>query len=343
MRYLSTNILQIRFIALAFCLGLVQFAVLWWNHFPDDDAFFDGLHTFFTISLCGLVLRVIQFNYHTKHSITFSKFGLIATLSLIIHYSSLFLLRNVLSNDYYREYVYNIQGVRYVFNLIILIAVSLFWWIAKNAQTQHKVQEQILEQERALARAELVNINNQLQPHFLFNSLNSISALSMIDPKEANRMIHLLSDFLRGTLRKDFEKLVSFKDELNQANLYLEIEKIRFGNRLSVQTAIDDTAINANLPALIIQPLVENALKHGLNNSDDQVNIEITAKSDNKQLTITIINPYESEHISQFKGTGYGIQSVQKRLQLFFGRNDCLSIERENNEFKVILRIPQKA
>ena len=341
MKFLSTNILITRFIALTLSLGFVQFVVLWWNHFPDLDAFFDGLHTFVMITGCGLILRIIQFSFHTSKSITFSQFGLIATLALVVHYSSIYGLKFVMSHNYYLHFVYEIQGVRYVFVLIILICISLFWWIAKNAETQEKISQQLLEQERAIAKAELVNINNQLQPHFLFNSLNSISALTMIEPKEANRMIHLLSDFLRGTLRKDFEQLVAFNDELSQANLFLEIEKVRFGNRLHVDMEVEESSLKSKLPALIIQPLLENALKHGLSTSSNEINVHVEARLEQNHLYVSISNPYEKDNVSQYKGTGYGIQSVQRRLQLFYGQNDCLKIARDENLFTVQLRIPQ--
>lgn len=341
MTFIKFLTVQFRFIVLTLALGLVHFGILWWNHFPTRDALIDGGHTFFALTIVGLLLYVIQFSFHTRASMTFSQFGLIATLAFLIHYSTLYFLKPILSQDYYNAYVWHIQGLRYTIVLITLIAISLFWWIAKNREIQEKIRKQLIEQERALSKAELVNINNQLQPHFLFNSLNSISALTMIEPKEANRMIHLLSDFLRGTLKKDMEKLVSLKDELNQANLFLEIEKIRFGNRLIIDLSCDVACEEKKLPPLLIQPLVENALKHGLNTQNNTIEIKITCKLVENSLHIAIENPYDDDNVPQFKGTGYGIQSVKKRLQLFYGQTDRLRIERENGIFKVTLQIPQ--
>ena len=341
MKFLATNILITRFIALTLGLGFVQFVVLWWNHFPDLDAFFDGLHTFVMITGCGLILRIIQFSFHTRRSITFSQFGLIATLALVVHYSSLYVLQFVMSDNYYHHFVYEIQGIRYVFVLIILICISLFWWIAKNAETQEKINQQLLEQERAIAKAELVNINNQLQPHFLFNSLNSISALTMIEPKEANRMIHLLSDFLRSTLRKDFEQLVSFNDELSQANLFLEIEKVRFGHRLQTEIIFSEEALLLKIPALLLQPVVENAIKFGLYDTTGEVLISIEAKVENNYLSIMVKNPFDPETSQPLKGTGFGLSSIQRRLFLLFGRQDLIKIKKDDNYFFTNILIPQ--
>lgn len=341
MNFSKYPILQLRFIGVAFVMGLLHFGVLWWNHFPTRDSLIDGGHTFFTLTIVGLILHVIQFSFHTKASMTFSQFGVIATLALLIHYSSLYFLKPILGVEYYTNYIYKIQGIRYLIVLITLIAISLFWWIAKNAEMQEKIRKQLIANERALNKAELATINNQLQPHFLFNSLNSISALTMIEPKEANRMIHLLSDFLRGTLRKDMEKLVSLKEELNQVNLFLEIEKIRFGNRLSVETLMEVDCEDLKLPPLLIQPLVENALKHGLNTDSNTIDIKLTCKLVETSLHISVENPFDENNVPQFKGTGYGIQSVKKRLQLFYGQTDRLRVERENGIFKVTLQIPQ--
>ena len=341
MRNLGSISLQTRFIFLTFCLGIVHAGILWWNHFDTTDSMIDGGHTFFTLTIIGLIQYVIQFSFHTKSCITFSQFGLIATLAFLIHYSSLYFLKHVLNHEYFENYVYGIQGIRYILFLFVLTIFSLFWWIAKNNELQDKIRKQLIDNERALGKAELVNINNQLQPHFLFNSLNSISALTTIEPKEANRMIHLLSDFLRGTLRKDLENLVSLKEEMQQANLFLEIEKVRFGNRLNIEYDYNIQCEEYKLPPLLIQPLIENALKHGLNTEGNTITVKIACKLVNSALQIEISNPFDDDNVPQFKGTGYGIQSVRKRLQLFYSQNDMLKIERVDNIFKVTLLIPQ--
>src|SRR5690606_35869240 len=115
-----------------------------------------------------------------------------------------------------------------------------------------------------LRSAELAKLRQQLQPHFLFNSLNSISALAGSKPEEARKMVHQLSEFLRGTLHKDEQTLVPFSDELRHLQLYLDIEKVRFGNRLKTEIDTHETCLNLKLPSLILQPVVENAIKFGL-------------------------------------------------------------------------------
>src|SRR5690606_27683378 len=111
---------------------------------------------------------------------------------------------------------------------------------------------------------ELYNLRQQLQPHFLFNSLNSIIALIGNQPDRAKEMVFQLSDFLRGTLRKDDQQLIPLAEEVDHLKLYLEIEKVRFGHRLEVKIEIPKEAMEKKLPAMIVQPLLENAIKYGL-------------------------------------------------------------------------------
>src|SRR5690606_14447843 len=116
-----------------------------------------------------------------------------------------------------------------------------------------------------LAReAELSKLRQQLQPHFLFNSLNSISALAGTRPEEARKMIHQLSDFFRSTLKKESQKLIPFSEELEHLTLYLEIEKVRFGHRLRTDVTCSNEALMYRIPPLLLQPIVENAIKFGL-------------------------------------------------------------------------------
>jgi two-component system LytT family sensor kinase len=139
--------------------------------------------------------------------------------------------------------------------------ISMIWY----SQLDQKENEKRKTEAEKLARdAELYNLRQQLQPHFLFNSLNSINALIGFKPDEARKMIHQLSDFLRGTLRKDDQQQVTLNEELQHLNLYLDIEKVRFGHRLKTEISSDEKCGECILPAMILQPLVENAIKFGL-------------------------------------------------------------------------------
>jgi two-component system LytT family sensor kinase len=216
--------------------------------------------------------------------------------------------------------------------------ISALWY----SQLDHKkTVERKTEAEKLARDAELYNLRQQLQPHFLFNSLNSINALIGFKPDEARKMIHQLSDFLRGTLKKDDQLLVPLSDELTHLNLYLEIEKVRFGHRLQTEISCDDKCGEATLPSMLLQPLVENAIKFGLYDTTGEVTVSIRAETEEQYLIIMIQNPYDPKTSRPRKGTGFGLSGVQRRLYLIFARNDLMETHANDNIFTTIIKIPQ--
>lgn len=231
--------------------------------------------------------------------------------------------------------------VRGIYNLLNIALLSVFVFLWFYFSDEQKQQKLISDAETLTREAELVSLRQQLQPHFLFNSLNSISALVGTRPDEARKMIHQLSDFLRGTLRKDDHQLISLKDEMSHLKLYLDIEKVRFGHRLSTVTHTPDEYLHCKLPPLVLQPLVENAIKFGLYDVTGDVTISISCECDNQYLTITITNPFDSQTSTPRKGAGFGLSSVQRRLYLLYTRNDLLHTTHEQNLFTTTIKIPQ--
>ncbi|WP_228384142.1 sensor histidine kinase [Sphingobacteruim zhuxiongii] len=216
--------------------------------------------------------------------------------------------------------------------------INIFWNIQEELLENKKRKD---ESEKMVRDAELYNLRQQLQPHFLFNSLNSIIALIGSKPTEARNMVFQLSDFLRGTMRKDERQFSNVEDELNHLKLYLDIEKVRFGHRLSTDFDYTEEVLQAKIPVMILQPLVENAIKFGLYNVTDQVLIKIDLTLTENLLTIRISNPFETDQTEQKKGTGFGLSSIQRRLYLLFGRTDLLQTATEDQNFISTLRIPQ--
>jgi two-component system LytT family sensor kinase len=186
-------------------------------------------------------------------------------------------------------------------------------------------------------------LRQQLQPHFLFNSLNSITALVGTKPEEARRMVQQLSDFLRGTLKKDDSQLVLLEDELHHLQLYLDIEKVRFGHRLQTKITHDEISLQKKLPSLLLQPVVENAIKFGLYDTTGETCISIGAKSVDDMLVLEIRNPFDPITSSSRQGTGFGLTSVQRRLYLLFSRNDLLTTAQHENIFTTTIKIPQRS
>lgn len=263
----------------------------------------------------------------------------LAALYLWVAYQTLLFCFS--QNQTYLLFLYQSLPIRYAFVVLMLGWFILLSWIWFYLKTKQEEDERKAILEKLAKDAELSNLRQQLQPHFLFNSLNSINALINIKPDEAKRMIISLSDFLRGTLKKDEQQLVKLEDELLHLQIYLDIEKVRFGNRLSTAIRVQDEARSLELPSLLLQPLVENAIKFGLYDTTENVTIQIEAHVLLNELFIEISNPFDPQTAPPLKGTGFGLSSVTRRLYLIYGRNDLLQTEVKEKIFITRIKIPQ--
>ncbi len=206
--------------------------------------------------------------------------------------------------------------------------------VALDNRFQHQADASIL-----LKEAELFKLRQQLQPHFLYNSLNSISALIMISPDRAQEMIGKLSDFLRSSVKRESEEKLPLTEELLYIQSYLAIESVRFGDRLQVQFEKEYTD-DATLPPFLLQPILENAIKFGLYGRTGTVTITLRLELLGQMLCITITNPYDA-NAQPPKGTGFGLEGVKRRLYLLYARTDLLETKSEDENFTTILKIPQ--
>lgn len=188
--------------------------------------------------------------------------------------------------------------------------------------------------------SELSSLKSQINPHFLFNSLNSISSLTMISPDKAQEMVINLSEFLRYSLSNKEETLTTFEVELKNLERYLKIEKIRFGNRLQVEQQVNDNSRNLLIPGLLMQPIVENAIKYGVYESTEASNILIESSEIDNMLEVRVSNEYDPDYLVK-KGAGIGIRNVSSRLKIIYGRDDLLRISKTENTFEIILSFPQ--
>ena len=188
-----------------------------------------------------------------------------------------------------------------------------------EAVERGRVAEAKEDELRILAQdAELRALRAQLNPHFLFNSLNSISALTTLDPARARRMCILLSDFLRGSLKLGEKRTVALAEEVELLKAYLAIEQIRFGARLQVDWQIDPLVMDEPIPALLLQPLVENAIKHGIAGLTEGGVVRISARRERASVELKVENPVDAD-LEPPQGLGLGLRQVRTRLQLRFG------------------------
>ncbi len=241
----------------------------------------------------------------------------------------------------YSAFLHRSFGIRASIAFLFLSCVALICIIWRRQQDEEDMAGRKADAQKLAKDAELFRLRQQLQPHFLFNSLNSINALIGSQPKEARKMVQQLSEFLRGTIKKDETQWVSLGEELQHLQLYLDIETIRFGNRLQTIVEKEAAAEAMKLPALLLQPIVENAIKFGLYDTIGQTTIHIKATAENNDLIIAVENPFDPETSGSRTGVGFGLRSIERRLYLLFARTNLLNTQTEGNIFTTVLKIPQ--
>jgi two-component system, LytTR family, sensor kinase len=226
---------------------------------------------------------------------------------------------------------------------LLLVLHSAFRYYRRSREGELRASQL----EAQLSQAQLQALKMQLQPHFLFNTLHSISALVHTDPECADRMIARLGDFLRLTLENSGAQEVSLQKELEFLTCYLEIERVRFRDRLTTRMEIDSRALDTPVPNLILQPIVENALRHGIAPRSAPGRIEISAKRDNGSLRIQVRDngpglPAISKPNGRFR-EGLGLANTRERLAQLYGGSHRLELENApEGGLVVTLEIPAR-
>ena len=230
-----------------------------------------------------------------------------------------------------------LRAISGAFYYVVIVLVYYLIQYNQNLQDQQNRQLQLANE---VKDAELRMLKSQINPHFIFNSLNSISALTISNPSKAQQMIINLSSFLRYSIGKDNKETNKLAREIENIELYLAIEKVRFGDRLHFENRIPESCYQSTIPNLLLQPLFENAIKHGVQESVETIVIDLCAHLANGSLHIKISNNFDQEAVSS-KGTGIGLKNISQRLLLLYNRNDLLKHSINENKFEVSLEIPQ--
>ena len=328
-------------ISILFALGLSFFNELDAKMAAIDSAVFNGI--FFGLGLS------YWFN------VRYSSFDKSQLLNLIISHVAalvisvalaLFLTNSILSRlADGEEYLVFLRdslpwrgalGLMY-YSIIILVYYLILYYDDVNEKNQERSQLETM-----LKSSELEMLKSQINPHFIFNSLNSIASLTIISPEKAREMVVKLSEFLRYSLGKENDQMNTMDDEINNIILYLDIEKVRFGDRLDVQTDISKESLSLKLPNLILQPIFENTIKHGIYESLEKVTVKLKAWQDQNILRIEVSNEFDPKAVGK-KGKGIGLNNVSERLRLIYGVPQLVFTEKTDNLFTVRLDIPQIA
>ncbi len=321
-----------------------HFAVLHWYYllpirFSLADSFlFNTFFAFLGISLWYVV------RYNKTNSKFYSLFTSHAVSSLLLIgfwlITGYVILKYAINDIAYVSFLDSsfpwriVSGIFYYAAFILIYYVIIYY---------HDIQEKIKQEAHLntlIKEIELSALKNQINPHFLFNSLNSISSLTMSSPQKAQEMIIQLSDYLRYSLSNNDQQIATLKTELENIKLYLEIEKIRFGERLHFSFNCDESTLATKIPAMILQPLFENAIKHGVYESTETINIKLSCQLENNYLNITLANDFDATS-KPTKGEGIGLKNTQQRLFLIYQQNDLFIIKKTATTFTVTIKFPQ--
>lgn len=225
-----------------------------------------------------------------------------------------------------------IIGILYYFLLTAFYYVVIYY---------SGFQERILKEtelKNLITEAELKTLKFQINPHFIFNSLNSMSALTEIDSKKAKQMIIKLAEFLRYTLANNDRQKNTLTEELKNIRLYLEIEKIRFEDKFEYIEELHEECGKTEIPSMILQPLFENAIKHAVYETLDAVTIKLSCIKQDDFLKISLCNNFEGE--SHKKGAGVGLKNIKERLYLIYQQDNLMQVKKEDGKFIVDIFIP---
>ena len=189
------------------------------------------------------------------------------------------------------------------------------------------------------AQARISALQALIRPHFLFNSMNTIASLTRTDPRQAEEAVEDLSDLLRASLSSTHNR-TSLKEELEVAAIYQRIEKLRLGDRLNIRWKIDELPMRARIPSLTIQPLIENAIYHGIELLPEGGEVIVSGKRENQYLQISVSNPVAPGKASGKDGNKMAMANIRQRFELAYGSRASVSVDDQGDEYTVTLRFP---
>ncbi len=334
----------ILYLAFWIVVSIIYFFLLsYGNNINSDTALIDSI--VFNLLLCGLGLgfwypaRFITFETNSvpKILIQHAIGGIFATsLWLITGY---FITINFFTIIGFYSFFISTLAWRFLTGFLFYSLLTSFYYLFIYYQ---EYRERALEESQLktlVTEAELKSLKFQINPHFIFNSLNSMSALTTIEPERAREMILKLAEFLRYTLANNEKQKNVLLEELNNIKLYLDIEKIRFEDKFEYVENVTPECYDIPVPSMILQPLFENAIKHSVYESLKKITLQLDGKIENGYLKLSLQNNYDSS-IGSKKGTGIGLKNIASRLELLYNRSGLLEINKNSSEFIVNLLIP---
>lgn len=276
------------------------------------------------------------FNFIFKHGGTALVMNAI-WLQITMMYSETLVLINV--SEIWREYFNRAFPLLLATGILFYFLACLFHYLLVAQENSRLAEQEIIQSHLLASRAELESLKSTIHPHFLFNSLTALSTLTMTSAEKAHKMCIQLSDFLRYSLQYGKNEFVTVKDELNHIKNYLGVEQVRLGNRLKLKFDISDDTLKIKILPFALLPLIENAVKHGIQEQVLGGTIFMDVHIEHDKLHVTVRNPFE-KMISKSRTEGHGLKTLQQRLDAVYKDQANIFTNSQNGQFSVSLNLP---
>jgi len=302
------------------------------------------LSMFFTHQLKRALNKYLEFD-NLKLQDILKVLGLFTLTTILFYATFLLYLRFAYTIIYDRVDVFDHPTQSLANNIALIINYGVYFTIwavfyvaVKGLMELNKSREQRLELESNLKESQLNTLKGQINPHFMFNSLNNIRGLMLEDVEKSRHMLTSLSETLRYSLTNNGNDAIALEDELEMVDNYIELSKIQFENRLQFKTQIDDGILHIKVPPMIVQMLVENAIKHGVSKLKQGGIVSLNAYLEAENLKIEVANPGTLQ--TSKNTTQVGLENIRKRITLLYGEKGEFSLKESNDQVIATIKIP---
>ncbi|MGD9928678.1 MAG: sensor histidine kinase [Mangrovibacterium sp.] len=314
-----------------------------WNNMNLEASLLESVHLFLLYPILGAsIWYLIRYNGLNENDWLWNvMFHLVAAsilnaIWLYMGFVAVGMVNEIYLDNFYRALPSNILAGYLMYAGYVVFFYALGYYDSLKEKIKREAELKSLVRD-----AELNALKSQINPHFLFNSLNSISSLTISNPQKAQEMVINLSAFMRYSLQHNREETVSLLDELENIKRYLGIEKVRFGKKLLPVFEVEEACLQARIPNMILQPLLENAIKYGVYEATSPVSIRVSCRPEQAYFHLTIENDYDPESVKS-KGEGIGLRNIRQRLELIYGNPNLIRITDNRTSYKVELMLPKK-
>lgn len=343
--FLKYNLSQIVFVIAWIAVGAIHATTFYFMYkVPVNLALIDSVvwNALFALLSVGLWfwVRITDIETSKPFSIIINHFGAAVLSVLAVVFLHRLIIQNIwVSANDYTQIIDQLEPGRYIIGFFYYALLALVCYLIIYVKNFREKVFREAELKALVKDAELNWLKLQINPHFLFNSLNSISSLTINAPEKAHDMINRLSELLRYSLKQSPNSMVSLSDEVENCKKYLEIEQVRFGNRLQYSFSFDFDLQSYRVPSMVLQPLFENAIKHSVAQTETTSVIDAIFKQTSIGVSVSVSNTLPLTPPNTL-GTGVGLENIKRRLLLMYDTPNLLRVNKTDSEFTVTIIFP---